>query len=155
MQKPNRTISTGGQRKPSAARTASGTGSTNGGVSGAYLAATSTGLYTGEDLEITAAPPVSSDNINLPLTKNDLKKGWKVITLLFALTGLIVGATWWVSHLSIKVDQHEDDLKEVKVKTDKLLNDSAVASSKLQKMDSQVDRLENKMFDSVKTQTEK
>jgi cell division protein FtsB len=57
--------------------------------------------------------------------------------------------------MSSRVDQHEEDIKEVKGKTDKLVNDSAVTSTKLQKLDSQVDKLEDKVFEQAQARTKK
>ncbi|MBA4382556.1 MAG: hypothetical protein C0406_08330 [Sideroxydans sp.] len=144
----HKAIQTQGRRAPSPAKVATNTYGTYGGVSSSYSGGTRDGWGDRyDDEEIVVPPAVPKDNGEIgkiPLTVNHLMAGWKyVVAVIFALgVGL-----WWVSHLSSKVDQHDEDIKEVKAKTDKLEKDSVSETTTLNKLDSQVGRLEDKVFE--------
>jgi hypothetical protein len=144
----HKAIQTQGKRAPSPAKIATNTDGTYGGVSSAYASGTSAGWGASQDEEeITVPPATPKDNGDfgkIPLTLGHVLAGWRIV--LGVLVALAL-ALWWVSHLSNKVDQHDDDIKEVKLKTDKLVRDTAAESATLQKLDSQVGRLEDKVFD--------
>jgi hypothetical protein len=139
---------------PSAAQIANNTSSTYGGVASSTSSSTSAN-FNDSDLEYTTAPPATSYNGNAPITFGHLQLGWKVLLIIVGLVSSISVGVWWISHMSSKVDQQEDVLKDVKIKTEKLVNDSAVTSAKLQKLDSQVDKLEDKIFDQAQSRSKK
>ena len=148
MSRQHRAMQKQGRSIPSAAKIAVDTSSTYGGVSTSSSSATGAGLSNGGDFEITAAPPVAShDDRNTPITFGHLKNGWAVLSGLAVLIVFISGSVWSMSKMSSKVDQHEEAIKETNTKTEKLLSDSAVTSVKLQKLDLEVGKLEDKMFD--------
>ena len=146
MSKQHRVMQVRGQRTLSAAKIATDTSSTYGGVSESSSGATSAGLGNSRNFETTAAPPASRDD-SKPVTFGHLQIGWKVLSAVITLMASIAIGVWWLSNMSSKVDKHEEDIRESKGKTEKLINDSAVASAKLQKLDSQVGKLEDKMFE--------
>lgn len=149
MAKQHRAIQTQGKRTPSAAQIATNTSGTYGGISNAQSSATGArigGRDNQDDEVITVPPAVKSDNGDLektPLTFGHVMAGWKALWAVIFVLGC---GLWWLAHLSTKVDQHEDDIKQVKVQTDKLVTESASESARLQKLDSQVGRLEDKIF---------
>lgn len=145
----HKAIQTQGKRIASAAQIATNTSGTYGGISNAQSNATSASVSDrdSQGYEVISVPPaIKSDNGDLektPLTFGHVIAGWKA---LWAVLVVLACGIWWLAHLSTKVDQHEDDIKVVKMQTDKLLNESASESAKLQKLDSQIGRLEDKMF---------
>ena len=149
MSRQHRAIQKQGRPIPSAAKIAADTSSTYGGVSASSSSSTTgAGLRNGGDFEITAAPPVvSHDYRDAPITFGHLKNGWVVLSGIVALIVFISGVVWSMSKMSSKVDQHEEAIKENNTKTEKLLSDSATTTVKLQKLDSEVGKLEDKMFD--------
>ena len=155
MSKQHRITQVRGQRTLSAAKIASDTTSTYGGVSESSSSATSAGLGNSRNFETTPAPPVSRDDKNSPVTFGHLQNSWKVLWVVFALISSIAGGVWWLSNMSSKVENHEEDIRESKGKTEKLINDSAVASAKLQKLDSQVGKLEDKIFEQALARSKK
>lgn len=148
MSKQHKPMQTQGRQAPSAAKIATDTSSTYGAVSPPSSSSTSAVLGDKGSYETTAAPPVSSsDKGNTPITFGHLQIGWKVLTVFATIIVFIAGIAWSMSKMSSKVDQHEDAIKEGNSKTEKLLSDSAATSVKLQKLDSEVGKLEDKMFE--------
>ena len=158
MVKPHKTIQAQGKRASSAAQIASNTVGTYGGASSTQSNTADARIGGGDSRDyavISASPASSSNNGELdktPITLGHLFKGAKI---LWPALAILACGLWWLSHLSIKVDQHEDDIKDVKVKTDKLINDSTSESAKLQKLDSQVGRLEDKMYEQAMGRSKK
>lgn len=144
MPKQHRAIQKQGHRNPSAAQIASGTSSTYGGVSGTYSSSTGAGIGKDDDFETTPAPPVAADDRNKPITFGHLQTFWKVLLVVIPTAAT---AIWWMSNMTSKVGQHDEDIKEVKVRTEKLVNDSAATTVKLEKLDSQVDKLDGQIFE--------
>ena len=144
MPKPHREVQKLGHRNPSAAQIASGTSSTYGGVSGTYSSSTHVDFGKDDDFETTPAPPVVADDRNKPITFGHLQTFWKILLILLPIAS---AAVWWMSNMSSKVERHEEDIKEVKVRTEKLVNDSASTTVKLEKLDSQVNKLDGQIFE--------
>lgn len=140
-------MQTKGKQTPSAAMTAGGTSSTYGGVSGSS-SATSVGIGGGRDFKVTPALPVSSDNVNdTPVTFGHIKTGWMVLAGFVSIAIFVGAIVWSLSAMSSKVEQNVEAIKDGKGKTEKLMSDSAVMSEKLQKLDSEVGKLQDKVFD--------
>jgi hypothetical protein len=155
MPNPHRPQHASGKRFPSAAKTANGTGSTYGGISDLSSGATYAALGDRQDFNTTTVPPASADGSNAPLTLGHFNMAKKIIFFFVPIISALSAGVWWMSHMSGRVDQHEEDIKEVKMKTEKLTNDSAINSTKLQILDSQVDKLEDKVFDQAHARTKK
>lgn len=153
MAKQHKAIQNQGKRTLSAAQVATNTSGTFGGASDTQ--SSTTGASFGDGKNAISVPPATPDNADFgktPLTLGHIVAGWKIAV--GVLVALAIGLLW-LANLSNKVEQHGDDIKEVKVKIDKLGNDSATASVRLQKVDTQVGRLEDKMFQQATERSKK
>lgn len=159
MQKPHKPVQTQGRKHPSAAQTQTGTGPTYGSILQTNVTATNAWTGLSDDAVVTPAPPISpttsSNGEDQPLTWGHLRKGWSLVGLVVAIMVPILGGTWWISHLSAKVDQHEGNIIEVKSKTEKLEKESASTTTQIQTLTSSVSKLEDRMYNEATTRKQR
>ncbi len=135
-----------GQPSPSAAKLATDTGST---VEGRikYQAQASTAAVGDHNYEMVPVPPASrEDDDARPVTLGHIRSGRVIVGIVISLSLAIATGAWWLSQSSSKIEQHGEKLKDISSKTDRLLNDSVVASTKLQNLESRATKLEDAVF---------
>jgi hypothetical protein len=160
MAKQHKAIQTQGKRASTPAQIATNTSGTIGGISNTRSSTVDASIREkggdNQDYDVIKVPPArpsdDGDWKKIPITTGHIMGAWKLIIPF--LTVLAIGLLW-LAQLSYKVNQHDDDIKEVKVKTDKLVKESASESATLQKLDSQVGKLEDKIFQQAMERSKK
>ncbi|MGB8410943.1 MAG: hypothetical protein WCE58_13670 [Gallionella sp.] len=81
-----------------------------------------------------------------PVTFGHIQLGWRILLVVCSVISFTAWIVWWASAKSSQLAQHDEDIKEIKVSTERLINDAAVTSVKLQSLSTQVDKLEDHTF---------
>ena len=123
--------------------------STYGGADQSFSDSTGGPFSVDDDMGATVDAPLINTSRGGPITWSDLDFFWRVLIIIVVSVTTVSGYVWWLSQLSSKVDKNGLDIEEISDKTDKLIIDSTTHSVKLQRLDSQVNRLEGKVFNQV------
>lgn len=146
MANPHRPAQVKGQKRRTAAMSATDTGATSGRRVNAFQSSSTTISLPATDYQTESAPPARSDSNDTPLTVGHLQIGWRIALTAISVFGALAAGVWWTAGLSNKVDQNTENLKQVLGKTDRLITDSAVTSTKLNALETRATRLEDKVL---------
>lgn len=66
----------------------------------------------------------------------------RIFSAALALAAVVAGAAWWLSELKSNVSYVQDDVRDVKGKTNQLLIDSARTNVRIDNLQRQTDRMQ-------------